>query len=100
MSYLRGTRVVGTEAGAGDAAATAAGGELCSAAGGGKEGRTRGLKLYPPRVLGLGKTWRGWRISTTPTNQNTKNYENVQLKMRKIIKKTNLKLRKLCKTTN
>ena len=32
--------------------------------------------------------------------QNTKNYENVQLKMRKITQKTNLELRKLCKTTN
>ena len=38
--------------------------------------------------------------SATPEKQNTKNYENVQLKMRKFTHKTNLKLRKLCKTTN
>ena len=38
--------------------------------------------------------------SAAPEKQNTKNYENVQLKMRKITHKTNLKLRKLCKTTN
>ena len=63
---------------------------LCPAARGGEEGRTRGLKFCPPRVLtmiGLGKRWRA-------ANQNTKIYENVQLKMRKITKKTNLKLRK------
>ena len=105
MSYLRGVGAVGTGAGVGDAAAaeTTAGGELCPAAGGGEEGRTRGLKLCPPRVLAilrLGKRWRGWKISATPANKNTNNYENVQLKMRKITKKTNLKLRKLCKTTN
>ena len=38
--------------------------------------------------------------SDAPEKQNTKNYENVQLKMRKITQKTNLKLRNLCKTTN
>ena len=87
----------------GDAIVVAVGGELCPATRGGEEGRTRGLKLCPPRVLaklGLGKRWRGWRISATPVKQNTKNYENVQLKMRKITHKTNLKLRKLCKTIN
>ena len=70
----------------GDAAEAVLGGFLYPAAGGGKEGHTRGLKLFPPRVLamlGLGKRWRGWRISATPEKQNTKNYENVQLKMRK-----------------
>ena len=36
----------------------------------------------------------------TPVNQNTKNYENVGMKMRKITKKIKLKLRKLCKITN
>ena len=29
------------------------GGELCPVAGGGEEGRTRGLKLNPPRVLAI-----------------------------------------------
>ena len=75
MSYLRGVGPVGTGAGAGDAIAAAVGGELCSTARSGEEGRTRGLKLFPPRVmamLGLGKRWRGWRIYTTPANQNTK----------------------------
>ena len=38
--------------------------------------------------------------SATPANQNTKNYENVHMKMRKITKKTKIKLRKLCKITN
>ena len=68
-----------------------------------RKGAPRGLKLCPPRVLamlGLGKRWRGWRISATSEKQNTKNYENMQLKMRKITQKTNLKLRKLCKTIN
>ena len=31
----------------------AVGGELCLVAGGGEEGRTRGLKLCPPRVLAI-----------------------------------------------
>ena len=31
----------------------AVGGELCPVAGGREEGRTRGLKLYPPRVLAI-----------------------------------------------
>ena len=35
--------------------------------------------------------------SSTPTKQNTKNYENVHMIMRKITKKTKLKFRKLCK---
>ena len=81
MSYLRGAGAVGT--GVGDAAA---GGELYPTAGGGEKGRSRGLKLCPPWVLAmlrLGKRWRGWRIYATHANQNTKNYENVQLKMRK-----------------
>ena len=63
MLYLQGTR-------AGDVAVVVAGGELCPAAGGGEEGRTRGLKLCPPWVLimlGLGRRRRGWRISATPT---------------------------------
>ena len=75
MSYLVGAGAVGTGAGAGDAAAAAAGGELCPSAGGREEGRTRGPKLCPPRVLamlGLGKRWRGGRIFATPVNQNTK----------------------------
>ena len=58
----------------------AVGGALCPTTGGGEEGCTRGLKLCPPRVLamlGLGKRWRGWRISAIPEKQNTKNYENV-----------------------
>ena len=38
--------------------------------------------------------------SAAPKKQNTKNDENMQLKMRNITQKTNLKLRKLCKTTN
>ena len=49
--YLRGTRAVGT--GAGDTALVVVGGELCPVAGGGEEGRTRGLKMYPPRVLAM-----------------------------------------------
>ena len=49
--YLRGTGAVGT--GAGDTTLVVVGGELCPVAGGGEEGRTRGLKLYPPRVLPL-----------------------------------------------
>ena len=83
MSYLLGSGAVGTGAGTGDAvaaAAAAAGGELCPLAGGREEGRTRGLKLGPPRVLamlGLGKRWRGWRIFATLANKNTKNYEHV-----------------------
>ena len=87
----------------GDAAGAAAGVVLCPTTRGGKEGRTRGLKLCPSRVLtmlGLGKSRRGWRIYATPEKQNTKNFENVKLKMRKNTHKTNLKLRKLCKTTN
>ena len=84
VSYLRGAGAVGIRAGDTEAAAT--GGELCSTAGGGEEVSTRGLKLCPPWVLamlGLRKRWRGWRISATPEKQNTKNYENVQMKMRK-----------------
>ena len=34
-------------------ALVAGGGELCPVAGGGEEGRTRGLKLCPPRVLAI-----------------------------------------------
>ena len=86
MSYLRGAGAVGTGAGAGDVTSDATGGELCPTVRGGEEGRTRGLKMSPPWVLamlGLGKGWREWRISATPENQNTRNYENVQLKMRK-----------------
>ena len=49
--YLRGTGAVGT--GAGDTTSVVVGGELCPVAGGGEEGRTRGLKLYPPRVLAM-----------------------------------------------
>ena len=49
--YLRGTGAVGT--GAGDTTLVVAGGELCPVAGGGEEGRTRGLKLCPPRVLAM-----------------------------------------------
>ena len=49
VSYLRGAGAVGT--GAGDTAAAAARGELYPAAGGGEEGRSRGLKLCPPQVL-------------------------------------------------
>ena len=37
---------------------------------------------------------------STLANKNTKNYENEQLKMRKITKKVKLKLRKLCKITD
>ena len=51
MLYLRGTGAAGT--GAGDTTLVEVGGELCPVAGGGEEGRTRGLKLYPPRVLAI-----------------------------------------------
>ena len=51
MSYLQGAGAVGT--GAGDAEAATTGGELCLAARGGEEGRTRGLNLCPPRVLAM-----------------------------------------------
>ena len=37
--------------GAGGTALVTVGGELCPGAWGGEEGRTRGLKLCPPRVL-------------------------------------------------
>ena len=53
MSYLRGTGVVGTGARARNVSTAAAGGELYLAAGGGEEGRTRGLKVCPPRVLAM-----------------------------------------------
>ena len=49
--YLRGIEAAGT--GAWDMALVTVGGELCPVAGGGEEGRTRGLKLYPPRVLAI-----------------------------------------------
>ena len=49
--YLRGTGAVGM--GAGDTTLVVVKGELCPVAGGGEEGRTRGLKLYPPRVLAM-----------------------------------------------
>ena len=49
--YLRGIGVAGT--GAGHTTLVVVGGELSPVAGGGKEGRTRGLKLYPPRVLAI-----------------------------------------------
>ena len=49
--YLRGTGAAGT--GAGDTTLVVVGGELCQVAGGGEEGHTRGLKLYPPRVLAI-----------------------------------------------
>ena len=39
--------------GAGGMALVAVGGELCPVAGGGEEGRTRGLKPCPPRVLAI-----------------------------------------------
>ena len=66
----------------------------------------RGRAHPRPKIIpstGPGHAWireEMERIYATPANQNTKNYENVKLKMRKITKKTNLKLRKLCKTTN
>ena len=47
--YLRGTGAVGT--GEGDTTLAVVGEELCPVAGGGEEGRTRALKLYPPWVL-------------------------------------------------
>ena len=49
--YLRGTGAA--ETGAGDTTLVVVGGELCQVAGGGEEGRTRGLKLYPPWVLSI-----------------------------------------------
>ena len=49
--YLRGTGAAGT--GARDMTLVVVGGKLCLVAGGGEEGRTRGLKLYPPRVLAI-----------------------------------------------
>ena len=49
--YLRGTEAVGT--GAGDTTLVVGGGELSPVAGGGEEGRTQGLKMYPPRVLAM-----------------------------------------------
>ena len=84
MLYRRGIGAGGT--GAGDAAVSIIGGELCPTARGGEEGSTRGLKLCPPWVLAmlrLGKRRRWWRISATPAQHNTKNYKNVQSKMRK-----------------
>ena len=39
--------------GAGGTTLVAVGGELCPGAWGGEEGRTRGLKLCPPRVLAI-----------------------------------------------
>ena len=51
MLYLRGIEATGI--GAGDTTLVVVGGELCLVAGGGEEGRTRGLKLYPPRVLAI-----------------------------------------------
>ena len=39
--------------GAGDTTSVVVGGELYPVAGGGEEGGTRGLKLYPPRVLAI-----------------------------------------------
>ena len=74
MSYLCGAEAVGI--GVGDAARAATAGRdwqaaegptagaAATLARGGEEGRTRSLKLSPPRVsamLGLGKRWRGWR---------------------------------------
>ena len=67
----------------------AAGGVLYPAVGGGEEGQTQGLKLCAPQVLamlGLGKRWRGWRISATHVKQNykkKKQCENVHKRMRK-----------------
>ena len=49
--YLRGSGATGT--GVGDTTLVIVGGELCPVAGGGEEGHTRGLKLYPPRVLAI-----------------------------------------------
>ena len=49
--YLRCTGAAGT--GAGDTTLVLVGRELCLMVGGGEEGRTRGLKLYPPRVLAI-----------------------------------------------
>ena len=39
--------------GAWDMILVVVGGELCPVVGGGEERRTRGLKLYPPRVLAM-----------------------------------------------
>ena len=39
--------------GAWDTTLVVVGGELCPVEGGGEERRTRGLKLYPPRVLAM-----------------------------------------------
>ena len=49
--YLRGTGAVGM--GVGDTASVVVGGEFYPVAGGGVEGCTPGLKLYPPRVLAI-----------------------------------------------
>ena len=51
MLSLRCTEEVGM--GAGDTTLVVVGGELCLVAGGGEERHTRGLKLYPPRVLAM-----------------------------------------------
>ena len=37
--------------GVGDTTLVVEGGDLCPVAGGGEEGRTRSLNVYPPRVL-------------------------------------------------
>ena len=49
--FLRGIGAAGTRVG--DMTLVVVGGELCLVAGGGEEGRTRGLKLYPPWVLAI-----------------------------------------------
>ena len=49
--YLRGTGAVGTVVG--DTASVVVRGELCPVAGGGEEGCTQGLKMYPPQVLAI-----------------------------------------------
>ena len=104
MSYLQGAGAVGIGARARDAAAAAAGGELCPLAGG-----WRGKAHPRPKIVpstGPGHAWireevdRVEDLCYTCKPKYQKNYENVQLKMRKITQKTNLKLRKLCKTTN
>ena len=49
--YLQGTGAAGT--GAEDTTLVVLGGELYPVVGGGEEGHTRGLKLYPPWVLAI-----------------------------------------------
>ena len=59
----------------------------------------RKFRAYMKMCCG-GAADEGGGESAAPEKRNSKNYVNVQLKMRKITQKTNLKLRKLCKTTN